>query len=56
MDMTYTEEIKAQIITRYKSKESIINISKETGIPRSTIYRWINDKEFNSSKRKEQIN
>ena len=43
MDMTYTEEIKAQIITRYKSKESIINISKETGIPRSTIYRWIND-------------
>ena len=43
MDMTYTEEIKAQIITRYKSKESIINISKDTGIPRSTIYRWIND-------------
>ena len=41
--MTYTEEIKSQIITRYKNKESVINISKETGIPRSTIYRWIND-------------
>ena len=43
MDMTYTEEIKFQTIARYKSKESILSISNETGIPRSTIYRWIND-------------
>ena len=41
--MTYTEEVKSQIIRRYKSKESIISISNETGIPRSTIYRWIKD-------------
>lgn len=41
--MHYTEEVRSQIITRYKNKESVINISKETCIPRSTIYRWIND-------------
>ena len=41
--MPYTEEIKTHIIARYKSKEDIISISKETGIPRSTIYRGIND-------------
>ncbi|MBQ2736285.1 MAG: IS3 family transposase [Clostridia bacterium] len=41
--MTYTEEVKSQIIRRYKSKESIISISNEIGIPRSTIYRWIKD-------------
>ena len=41
--MHYTEEIRSQIITRYKNKESVINLSKETCIPRSTIYRWIND-------------
>ena len=41
--MHYTEEVKSHIIAQYKSKEYIISISKETGIPRSTIYRWIND-------------
>lgn len=41
--MIYTKEVKWQIIARYKSKESILSISNETGIPRSTIYRWIND-------------
>lgn len=41
--MNYSEEFKSHIIARYKSKECIISISKETGIPRSTIYRWIND-------------
>ena len=43
MNKHYTEEVRSQVITRYKNKESVINISKETGIPRSTIYRWIND-------------
>ena len=47
--MSYTEELKFQIITRYKNDESIICISKETGIPRSTIYRWINDDKFKNS-------
>ena len=41
--MPYTEEMKSKIIARYKNNESILNISKETAIPRSTIYRWIND-------------
>lgn len=57
--MHYTEEVKSQIITRYKNKESVINISKETGIPRSTIYRWINDytakNSINSNGKKKEI-
>lgn len=47
--MSYTEELKLQIIARYKNDESIICISKETEIPRSTIYRWINDDKFENS-------
>ena len=47
--MSYTEEFKLQIIARYKNDESIISISKESGIPRSTIYRWINDDKFANS-------
>lgn len=47
--MTYTEEVKSQIITRYKNKEPIISISSETGIPRSTIYRWVNDYKVKNS-------
>lgn len=43
MNKHYTEEVRSQVITRYKNKESVINSSKETAIPRSTIYRWIND-------------
>ena len=43
MNKHYAEEARSQVITRYKNKESVINISKETAIPRSTIYRWIND-------------
>lgn len=43
MNKHYAEEVRSQVITRYKNKESVINISKETAIPRSTIYRWIND-------------
>ena len=38
-----------QIIARYKNDEKIISISKESGIPRSTIYRWINDDKFANS-------
>ena len=41
--MQYPKEIKSQTIARYKSKESVISISNETGIPRSTIYRWLNE-------------
>lgn len=37
--MQYPKKIKSQTIARYKSKESVISISNETGIPRSTIYR-----------------
>ena len=36
-DMSYTEELKLQIITRYKNDENIIGISKESGISRSTM-------------------
>ena len=47
--MSFTKELKLQIITRYKNDEKIISISKETGIPRSTIYRWINEDKFANS-------
>ena len=39
----YTKKIKKKIINRYLNGERISNISKSTGIARSTIYEWINN-------------
>ena len=40
----YTEEEKQEIIARYSSgKESVAEIVKSSGIPRSTIYTWIEE-------------
>lgn len=49
----YTQEIKDQVIKRWKEKESRTQISSTMNIPRSTIYRWINNyrKENNISKK-----
>lgn len=47
--MPYNEEMKAQIIERYRNSESVISISNETGIPRSTIYRWLNEYKVKNS-------
>lgn len=42
--MKYTLEIKSSTITRYTvQNESISSIVADTGIPRSTLYHWINE-------------
>ena len=37
----YSTEIKKNVILRYKNGESVVAISKSTGISRTTIYGWI---------------
>ena len=39
----YTKEFKNEIIQRFLKRETVINISYKTKIPRTTIYRWISD-------------
>lgn len=41
--MPYTSEEKFSIIKRYKQGETVAEISKESGVARATIYRWIKD-------------
>lgn len=38
--MTYTDQQKAAIITRYKQGASAQSLSAETGVRKRTIYRW----------------
>ena len=48
--MKYTPETKAILITRYFTQhESIASIVADTGIPRSTLYHWINEYQKNHS-------
>jgi len=39
--MKYSNEFKNEIITRYRSGETITKISTESGVPKSTLYLWI---------------
>jgi len=39
--MIYTFELKKTVIEKYKLGESIIKLSKDYGIPRSSIYHWV---------------
>lgn len=41
MKQHYTETYKRQIVKRYLKGESVISLSKETSISRSTIYGWL---------------
>ena len=41
MKQNYTETYKRQIVKRYLKGESVISLSKETSISRSTIYGWL---------------
>lgn len=41
--MPYTPEEKFSFIKRYKQGETVGEISKESGVARSTLYRWIKD-------------
>ena len=45
MNQKYSQETKDYILKCYLSGESILSIRKNSGIPRSTMYRWI--KEYN---------
>ena len=56
MNQHYSNDFKNQILSRWKSKESVISISNKTGIPRSTIYRWIHEFETEASMQKNQKN
>ena len=37
---TYNEELKLSVIQRMINNESVMLISKETGIPKQTLYAW----------------
>lgn len=39
--MKYTVEIKTQLVTRFLDGESMSALSSETGIPKSTLYSWV---------------
>lgn len=41
MKSNYTQEEKIALITRYHKRASVSNLCFETGIPRSTLYSWI---------------
>lgn len=40
--MQYTLSTKQSLITRFHNGESVAALCAETGIPRSTLYSWIN--------------
>ena len=39
--MDYRKEIRAEVVRRYNSGESVSSIVSDTHIPRSTLYSWI---------------
>lgn len=50
MNSKYTSEEKQNAIAHYNRGESVISITLNTGIARSTLYKWIN--EYNESSNK----
>lgn len=53
MKQHYTETYRQQIVKRYLKGESVISLSKETSISRSTIYGWL--QKYKSAKATEKI-
>ena len=51
MRKNYSEEQKMEILSRYRSGETLSSICKNTGISKSTLYQW--KKTYNLKKRKE---
>ena len=39
--MAYTPKEKYSLIARYKQGATVAQISKESGVARATLYRWI---------------
>ena len=58
MKKNYTEQQKFDILKRCQNGESILLISKETNISRSTVYRWLSaslKKKLQDKKQKNQL-
>lgn len=47
----YDNAKKQTILTRYTSGEPVSNISADTGIPRSTIYKWVKESKEQETKK-----
>ena len=43
MKKLYTEEQKTEILQQYWSGESVSSISADTGVAKSTLYKWIRE-------------
>ena len=43
MKKLYTEEQKNEILQRYWSGKSVASISADTGVAKSTLYKWIRE-------------
>ena len=43
MKKCYSNEVKASVVKRSESGESVKTISEKTNIPRSTIYQWLSE-------------
>ena len=52
MNSKHTIEEKQNVITAYKSGESVSRLVTKTGIPRSTIYAWLADERAKNSEKK----
>ena len=39
----YTDDFKTQMIELYNSGQSVIKLSREYGIPKGTLYKWIKE-------------
>lgn len=39
--MAYPELLKRMVVLQYENGKSVAEISKDSGIPRNSIYRWV---------------
>ena len=55
MSAKYTNDQKQDIIHRFSSGESVAVLSKTMGVPRSTIYTWINRHQENTKNKHPEV-
>ena len=55
MKKHYSKKQKAEIITQYLSGKTILELSKEHGVARSTLYNWVNQSQ-DCQKQERKIN
>lgn len=44
--MPYSKSFRKQVLDQCRNRESVSSIAKESGVPRSTIYRWLKEENF----------